>query len=413
MINYQYFSLDNGLRVYVHEDKSTPLAVVNLLYNVGSRDENPEMTGFAHLFEHLMFGGSQNIPSYDTPLQKAGAENNAFTSPDITNYYIQIPANNIETAFWLESDRMMALSFDQNVLDVQKKVVIEEFKQRYLNQPYGDVWLKLRDLAYTVHPYKWPTIGKEIEHIEKVQMKDVIEFFYTHYVPNNAILVVGGNVTLEQIKQLSQKWFGNIKPGKISQRNLPKEPIQKSKRTQEVFGNVPVNAIYKAWHMCDRLDDAYYATDLLSDIIGRGHSSRLYQQLVKEQKIFSNVQSYIMGSIDNGLLVIEGKLNDDISFERAESSITEVISHVKYDVLDNELVKVKNQAETSIILSETELLSRCMNLAFGANMGNPDLANQEGALIQKVTDEQLKNITKTVLTDENSNVLYYHKKNKN
>ena len=190
MIPYSSFTLDNGLQVFVHEDHSVQIAVMNILYDVGSRDEQPDKTGFAHLFEHLMFGGSVNIPNYDEPLQLVGGENNAFTNTDITNYYLTVPAANIETGFWLESDRMLSLSFDPHVLDVQRKVVIEEFKQRYLNQPYGDVWLKLRPLVYTTHPYQWATIGKEISHIENATLHDVKDFFFTHYVPSNAILVV-------------------------------------------------------------------------------------------------------------------------------------------------------------------------------------------------------------------------------
>src|ERR1700760_3510372 len=232
MVKFNRFTLDNGLRVLVHEDSTTPMAVVNILYDVGSRDENPEQTGFAHLFEHLIFGGSFNIPSYDEPLQRVGGENNAFTSNDITNYYITLPSANIETAFWLESDRMLSLAFSEKSLEVQRKVVIEEFKQRYLNQPYGDVWLKIRPLAYHVHPYQWATIGKEISHIENATMEDVKEFFFSHYVPNNAIMVVAGNVTTDQVKQLSEKWFGPIPSGKKLERNLKVEPVQRQKRIE-------------------------------------------------------------------------------------------------------------------------------------------------------------------------------------
>jgi len=276
MISYSSFVLDNGLKVFVHEDPTVQIAVMNILYNVGSRDERPDKTGFAHLFEHLMFGGSVNIPNYDEPLQRVGGENNAFTNTDITNYYLTVPASNIETGFWLESDRMMSLSFDPQVLEVQRKVVIEEFKQRYLNQPYGDVWLKLRPLVYTTHPYQWATIGKEISHIENATMEDVRGFFFKYYVPNNASLVVAGNVTLEQVKRLSEKWFGPIPAGKNPGRKLPSEPAQLSKRTLEISAKVPANAIYKAYHMPGRFDADFYASDLLSDVLSRGNSSRLY-----------------------------------------------------------------------------------------------------------------------------------------
>ncbi|HTF82509.1 MAG TPA: pitrilysin family protein, partial [Cytophagales bacterium] len=291
MISYQKFVLDNGLKVIFHQDKSTPMAVLNLLYNVGSRDEHENRTGFAHLFEHLMFGGSKNVPSFDEPLQKVGGENNAFTSPDITNYYITVPAENIETAFWLESDRMLGLSFDPKVLEIQRKVVVEEFKQRYLNQPYGDVWLKLRPLAYKEHPYRWATIGKNIEHIEEATMEDVKAFFNTYYLPNNAILVVAGNLELKQVTELCKKWFEPIPPGVPYLRNLPKEPKQLLKRTDHSFNKVPLRALYKAYHMVGKADDTFHTGDLLGDVLGRGQSSLLYQYLVKEKKLFNAIQA--------------------------------------------------------------------------------------------------------------------------
>lgn len=410
MIDYKHFELKNGLRVYVHEDKTTPLAAVNILYNVGSRDESPDKTGFAHLFEHLMFGGSANIPSYDTPLQMVGGENNAFTSPDITNYYITLPSQNIETAFWLESDRMMGLSFEPKVLEVQRKVVIEEFKQRYLNQPYGDAWLKLRPLAYKTHPYQWATIGKNISHIEEATMDDVKNFFYKHYLPNNAIMVVGGNVSLPQIEQLSEKWFGPIARGNQPLRNLPVEPLQLQKRILKYHAKVPLNAIYKTWHIPTRMSENYYAIDLLSDILGRGQSSRLYQSLVKEKKIFNSVNSYITGSIDAGLFVVEGKLNNQFSFDQAENAINEEINLLMSHLNEEETQKVKNQAESMHALSEMELLHRCMNLAFSANLGDADLMNKESVLIQKVTSNQIINAAKQYLQKPNSSVLYYEKR---
>ncbi|MBA4056493.1 MAG: peptidase M16, partial [Marivirga sp.] len=303
MVSFKEFTLENGLKVIVHEDPTVQIAVMNILYDVGSRDERPEKTGFAHLFEHLMFGGSKNIPNYDEPLQRVGGENNAFTNTDITNYYLTLPASNIETGFWLESDRMLSLSFDPKVLEVQRKVVIEEFKQRYLNQPYGDVWLKLRPLAYQVHSYQWATIGKEISHIEDATMEDVKEFFFRYYVPNNAVLVVAGNVTADQVKKLSEKWFGPV-PAGTKGRNLVAEPKQTKKRFLEVGAKVPASAFYKAYHMPGRFHQDYYAIDLLNDIMSRGQSSRLYQQLVKEKEIFTSISSFVMGTIDPGLFVI-------------------------------------------------------------------------------------------------------------
>jgi zinc protease len=408
MIQYQHFTLSNGLKVYVHEDHTTPMAAFNICYNVGSRDEEENKTGFAHLFEHLMFGGSKNIPAYDTPLQKVGGENNAFTSPDITNYYINLPAVNIETAFWLESDRMMALSFDPNVLEVQRKVVIEEFKQRYLSQPYGDAWLKIRPLAYEVHPYKWATIGKDISHIENATMDDVKAFFYKYYIPNNAVLVVAGNVTFEQIKQLSQKWFEPIAAGKEIIKNIAFEPKQLMARLSQIEAKVPLNAIYKAYHMPARHHDAFMAVDLFSDILGRGKSSRLHEKLVKENLIFNSIGAYVTASLDPGLLLIQGNLNQGIKMENANAAIEDVVNELlTIGVADSELEKVKNQAETTIAFSEIELLNRAMSLAFSANAGNVEYANMEAEKIAKVDKNYMIKEAKKVLGVENCSTLYY------
>ncbi|HTF19017.1 MAG TPA: pitrilysin family protein [Chryseolinea sp.] len=407
MIAFEEFVLDNGLQVIVHEDTSAQIAVMNILYDVGSRDENPQRTGFAHLFEHLMFGGSRNVPSYDEPLQRVGGENNAFTNTDITNYYLTLPASNLETGFWLESDRMMSLSFDPKVLEVQRKVVVEEFKQRYLNQPYGDVWLKLRPLAYKVHPYQWATIGKEISHIEDATLDDVKAFFYRHYVPNNAILVVAGNVTVEQVRKLSEKWFGSIPAGK-KYRKLPAEPRQTEKRTDTVVAKVPASAIYKAYHMPGRFDKDYYAGDLLSDILSRGQSSRLYQQLVKEKEIFTSISSFVMGTVDPGLLVISGRVKDNVSLDEAEAGINQVVAEVlQKGVAKDELDKVKNQTESTLEFGEVELMNRAMNLAFAKLSGDTHLVNRESQLINEVTLEDIKRVASEVLREENSSTLYY------
>jgi zinc protease len=328
MIAFEEFTLENGLRVIVHEDPTVQIAVLNILYDVGSRDEHPDKTGFAHLFEHLMFGGSKNIANYDEPLQKVGGENNAFTNTDITNYYLTVPAANIETGFWLESDRMLSLSFDPQVLEVQRKVVIEEFKQRYLNQPYGDVWLRLRPLSYLKHPYQWATIGKEISHIENATMDDVRGFFFKHYTPDNAILVVAGNVKKDQVKKLSEKWFGPIPAQNAGKRSLPAEPVQTLKRTLDIEAKVPASALYKAYHMPGRFHDDYYAIDLLSDILSRGQSSRLYRKLVKEKEIFTAVSSFVMGSIDPGLLVINGRVKDGIDLKDAEAEVDQIVQEI-------------------------------------------------------------------------------------
>ncbi|MBL0741546.1 M16 family metallopeptidase [Chryseolinea lacunae] len=412
MITFSEFQLDNGLRVIVHEDPTVQIAVMNILYDVGSRDERPDKTGFAHLFEHLMFGGSANIPNYDEPLQRVGGENNAFTNTDITNYYLTLPASNIETGFWLESDRMNGLSFDPKVLEVQRKVVIEEFKQRYLNQPYGDVWLKLRPLAYRVHPYLWATIGKEVSHIENATMDDVREFFFRHYVPDNAVLVVAGNVTVEQVKTLSEKWFGPIRPGK-QPRNLPQEPKQTQKQFLDVHASVPASALYKAYHMPGRFDNDYYTTDLLSDVLSRGQSSRLYQTLVKEKEIFTSISSFVMGTVDPGLFVISGRVKDGISLKQAEEEVNAIVDDILVKGVDeDELEKVKNQTESTLEFGEVEVMNRAMNLAFAKLSGDANLVNEEAKLINAVTTADVQRVAKNILREENSSVMYYHAEKK-
>jgi zinc protease len=408
VISFSSFTLANGLRVFVHEDPTVQIAVMNILYDVGSRDEDPNKTGFAHLFEHLMFGGSKNIPSYDEPLQLVGGENNAFTSTDITNYYLTVPAANIETGFWLESDRMLSLSFDSNALEVQRKVVIEEFKQRYLNQPYGDVWLKLRPLAYDVHPYKWATIGKEIAHIENATLDDVRNFFFTHYLPSNAIMVVAGNVKHDQIRQLSEKWFGPIPGGKKPTRKLPKEPAQVQKKTLTVESKVPADAIYKQYHMPGRFHKDYYAIDLMSDILSRGHSSRLYNELVKEKEILTAVSAFNMGSIDPGLVIISGRLKKGVTMAQAEEEIDKVTRKlVEEGATADELEKVKNQAEATVEFGEVEVINRAMNLAFASLGGDPNLVNRELDQIRAVTLDDIARVSKQIIRDDNASVMYY------
>jgi zinc protease len=412
MIHYQEFALPNGLRCLVHEDFTTPLAVLNVLYDVGSRDENPSRTGFAHLFEHLMFSGSVNVPSYDEPLQKVGGENNAFTSQDITNYYLSLPAANIETGFWLESDRMLDLAFSQNGLDVQRKVVVEEFKQSYLNQPYGDVWLKLKPLAYNTHPYQWNTIGKEISHIEEAEMDDVRAFFRKHYAPQNAVLVVAGAVAFDEVKRLTEKWFGPIEGGPRYERQLPQEPTQTEARQAETTAAVPLSALYKAYHMPARLDARYHAVDLLADLLGRGKSSRLHQKLVKEQALFNNISASLTGALDPGLLVVSGKLNTGIALEDANRAVEAVVAELlQADVPATELDKVKNQAETGLVFGEIELLNRALALAIGKLLGNANLVNEEPALLQAVTPTDIRQAAELVLRPENCSTLYYRAAN--
>lgn len=408
MIGFNKFTLDNGLKVIFHEDRSTPLVCVNILYDVGARDEDSEKTGFAHLFEHLMFGGSLNIPSFDEPLQRVGGENNAFTNNDITNYYITLPAENLETGFWLESDRMLQLGFSDKSLEVQRSVVIEEFRQRYLNQPYGDVWLLLRPLAYRVHPYQWPTIGKDIKHIENATMDDVKAFFYSHYAPNNAIMVVAGNTDLETVKKLSEKWFGDIEKRRIGTRAIQEEPKQEEKRTLTVERNVPVDSIYKVFHMVARNDPQFHTTDLISDILSNGRSSRFYNNLVKGKKLFSEVNAYVSGDIDAGLLVVSGKLAAGVTFDVAEAAIDEELKKLTTElVAEDELQKVKNKVESVHVFGETNVLNKAMNLAYFELLGDASLINMEVERYAKVTAEDIREVSSSLFVENNSSVLYY------
>lgn len=408
MVNFSRFKLDNGLTVLVHEDHTTAMAVVNILYKVGARDESPDKTGFAHLFEHLMFGGSVNIPNYDAPLQAVGGENNAFTTNDITNYYITLPANNLETAFWLESDRMLSLAFSNQSLEVQRQVVCEEFKQRYLNQPYGDVWLKLRPLAYKVHPYRWATIGKELKHIEEATMEDVKAFFKKYYTPQNAVMVVAGAVQLDEVKQLAQKWFGDIPSGEPVVRDIPKEPQQVEARFERVKADVPVDAIYIAFHGPERMEADYYAADLITDILSRGASSRLYRALVKEHQLFSEINAYMMGSIDSNLVVVEGKPLPHLSLEEAEQHIWQQLDRLKEErIEEQELQKVKNKVESTMLFSELSILDKAMNLAFFEMLSKAEDYNREVEKYSAVSSEDILRVANAVFKKENSSTLYY------
>ncbi len=412
MLHFDRFTLENGLRVLVHQDKNTPMVAVNILYRVGSRDENPDKTGFAHLFEHLMFGGSVNIPSYDSPLQYAGGDNNAFTNNDFTNYYLTIPKNNLETAFWLESDRMLSLAFSEKSLDVQRQVVIEEFKQSYLNQPYGDVYLLLKPLAYKVHPYQWNTIGKDIRHIEIAEMKDVKRFYDKYYNPNNAILCVAGNVELDEIKVLAEKWFGPIPSGEAILHEYPQEPVQTAPRRLEVERPVPQNAFYMAWHMPKRTEKAYYSCDLVSDILSTGNSSRLYQKLVKEKQWLSDVQAYITGDLDGGMLVVNGKLYNSTPFETVEQAVLEELNKLgKEPVGEQELQKVKNKAEANLVFSEISVLGKAMGLCYFEMLGDAGLFNEEAAKYSSVTAQDLQQAVRDFFTADKMNVLNYKAKN--
>lgn len=408
MVSFERFTLANGLKVLVHEDPTTPMAVVNILYDVGARDEHPDQTGFAHLFEHLMFGGSVNIPSYDEPLQRVGGENNAFTSNDITNYYITLPSVNLETAFWLESDRMLSLAFSEKSLEVQRNVVCEEFKQRYLNQPYGDVWLKLRPMAYKQHPYQWATIGKSLDHIENANIDDVKAFFARHYNPSNAIMVVGGDVKTEEVKRLAEKWFANIPAGEKLPRMLPIEDDQTEERKETVHANVPLNAIYKVFHMPARIEPGYYAADLVSDILSRGNSSRLFRNLLKDKKLFSDINAYLTGSLDAGLFVVEGKPLPGVSMELAEAAIWDELNRISTELVpEDELTKVKNKMESTMVFSEMSLLDKAMNLAYFELLGDANDLNLETQKYLNVSAEDIRNQAKHIFRKENSSTLYY------
>ncbi len=411
MIEFQKFTLENGLRVIVHQDKTTPVVAVNILYNVGAKDEDPELTGFAHLFEHLMFGGSINIPKYDEPLQKVGGENNAFTNNDITNYYLSIPKENIETAFWLESDRMLSLAFTDKSLEVQRGVVIEEYKQRYLNQPYGDVWLKLRPLIYKVHPYQWATIGKSIKHIEDATMEDVKGFYNRFYNPDNAILVVAGDVELDEIKSLSRKWFGSINKRSPKRKSIPSEPVQNEARFLQVEKDVPANAIFKAYHIVDRLSDDYQAIDLISDLLGNGKSSQLYANLVTQQQIFTSLSCFVSGDIDAGVIYIAGYLSDGIKAEVADKAIMEELTKFANNkVSDSMLQKVKNKFLAAKEFSNLSILDKAMNLAYYELLGDANMFNTETEKYLKVNSDDIQRLAKEIFTNNNSNTFYYLRK---
>ncbi len=408
MINFERFTLENGLKVIVHRDTSTPIVSMNILYDVGARDESPDKTGFAHLFEHLMFGGSVNIPKYDTPLEKAGGENNAFTTNDITNYYLTIPKPNLEIGFWLESDRMFGLAFSEKSLEVQRQVVIEEFKQRYLNQPYGDVWLLLRPLAYKQHPYQWPTIGKQVSHIEDASMEDVKAFYNRYYNPSNAILSVAGDVTVEEIKELCDKWFAPIQNQGNHVRNIASEPLQKESRFQSVERNVPYDTIYKAYHMGKRTDPNYHAVDLISDILSNGDSSRLYIELVKKQKLFTSINAYISGDIDNGLFIVNGKLAKNGTVKQAEKAIQVELEKIQNEkVGERELQKVKNKVESLLEFSELKVSDKAYNLGYYELLGDAALNNHEIEKYRLVQADDIRQQAQNLFRESNCSTLHY------
>ena len=401
-------TLSNGLRLVHHEDTSTQMVALNIVYDVGARDEHPDHTGFAHLFEHLMFGGSVHIPDYDAPLQLAGGENNAWTNNDITNYYLTVPRANVETGFWLESDRMLELAFSEQSLEVQRGVVMEEFKQRCLNQPYGDVGHLLRPLAYKVHPYRWPTIGKDLSHIANATLDEVKSFFYRFYAPNNAVLAVTGNISWEETVRLAEKWFAPIPRREIPVRRLPREPEQTEQRRQTVERNVPLDALFMAYHICGREDADYYAFDILSDILSNGRSSRLSHRLVQERKLFSSIDAYISGTRDAGMLHVSGKPAAGVSLEQAEAAVRKELEELKQSLVgEQELEKVKNKFESTQIFGNINYLNVATNLAWFELTGEAEDIDREVDNYRAVTAEQLHAVAGRAFREENGVVLYY------
>jgi len=408
MVDFTRTVLPNGLRVLVHEDHTTPLAAVNITYYVGSRDERADKTGFAHLFEHLMFAGSKNVPDFDDPLQRAGGENNAYTTNDYTTFYEIVPADNLEVALWLESDRMLALSISKKSLDVQRKVVVEEFKETCLNEPYGDCWHHLSEMMYHVHPYRWPVIGLTPEHIEGATLEDVRSFYRNWYTPTNAVLSIAGNIRTADALQLAEKWFADIPAGPSIQHNPSPEPPQTAPIYKEVRGNVPVPAIYLAFRTPARLDPDFYAIDLLSDILAQGHSSRLYRRLLKEKQVFSQIDAYITANIDPGLLVIEGRPAGGVSIDDAIAAIWEELERLKKEAVEErELKKIQHRFESTIVFSETSILNKAQNLGFYEILDRAELMNEEVDTYLAVTPAEMHRAANEIFKAENSATLVY------
>ncbi|QDH78830.1 insulinase family protein [Echinicola soli] len=408
MINYEHYVLDNGLQVLIHPDHSTKMAVTNIIYKVGSRNEVSGKTGLAHYFEHLMFGGSKNVPKFDSALERVGGECNAFTNTDITNYYITLPANNIETAFWLESDRMLQLNLSKKTIETQRKVVIEEFKQRYLNQPYGDAMHLMRGLCYDLHPYQWPTIGKDIKDIEGFDEEDIRSFYQYHYAPNNAILVVAGDVKETEVLEMAKKWFGPIPPVKTSPVAISEEPKQTQKRSLFHSADVPTDALYKAYHMPGRMQKGYLECDLITDILGFGRSSLLEQKLVKNTGIFASCNGYILGALDPGLMIFSAKMEKGKTAEEAEKVLDEVVHEFIENTISQEILnKVKNQAEAMKTYESIQLINRAMTLAYYTQLGSPDIYQIEYDQKTAIAADQISDMARTTIKESNASVLYY------
>ena len=410
-------TLSNGLRIVHHEDPTTQMVAVNVLYNVGARHEDPEHTGYAHLLEHLMFEGSINIPNYDTHVQLAGGENNAWTSNDLTNYYIALPCSNVETAFWLESDRMQGLSLTQESVEVQKGVVIEEFKQRHLNRPYGDVQHLIRAMAYKVHPYRWPTIGICVEHIEQATLESVMNFYHRHYTPSNAILSVVGGISFDEVVRLAEKWFGPIEdlnsermnsPHGVITEEIPQEPPQQRMRRKTVYRSVPADMLVMAFHMADRKSHDYHVCDLITDLLSAGHSSRLIRHLIHDQHLFTSIDAYIQGSIDAGLIYIMGRTAEGVTLEQAEQAVWDELNDLKSNAVDTEeLNKVRNRSESERTFNNINYLNRAINMAQLELIGQDLELADELARYCTVSTKDVQNTARKVFTKKNCSVLYY------
>ncbi len=406
MITYSEHTLPNGLKVLAHRDGTSKLAAVNILYRVGSRNEDPARTGFAHLFEHLMFRGTERVPDFDLPVQTACGENNAFTTNDYTDYYITLPKDNIETALWLESDRMTGLDITRAKLEPEKGVVTEEFNQRYLNQPYGEQWLLLRELAYKVHPYRWPTIGLSTEHIREATLDDVKLFYKRYYTPSNAILSVAADIEPEKVFEMAAKWFGDIEHRPAPCDTFPQEPEQTEARRLEISRPVPATQITVAFPMGGRMSGDYYLCDIATDILAGGSSSRLYQHLVKEQKIFSAVNAYITGDIDPGMFIVTGQSLPGVSLEAAEAAIWRELDNLKSEPAgEYELEKVKNKFEASILFGELNVMNKALNLSFYAMLGDMSRLNGEVAIYRSITPGQIMSMAGRMLLPEKSSTL--------
>ena len=410
MIQFDSFTLDNGLTVIANQDDKTPLVAVNLLYRVGAKNENPKATGFAHLFEHLMFSGSKNFQSYDEAIQMMGGESNAFTNNDFTNYYLTLPADFLPHALDLEADRMQNLNINVQSLEVQRNVVIEEFKQRYINQPYGDLWAEIRRLAYKVHPYKWQTIGSDISHIENASLEQVRSFYDNFYQPSNAILSISGNVSLNSVKEEVERTFGKMEYKRTIFPAYSMEPQQKDNRRIKVFRDVPSNVICIIFPMSRRKDRQYFVQDLLSDVLSNGKSSRMYQSLVVEKKLFTEINAFISGDDDAGLFIVMGKYCDGISLEQGEEAIWHELKSVcENPVSEQELRKMKNKNEASATFSNMKILDKAMNLAYYAHLGEPDRINKEREFYNSVTIRDLQQAAEQMFHLDCHSVLYYLK----